>query len=1251
MKKKIFLALLCFIAVLVVIIKVSGNKSDIYNSDNLLKLIQNNNLDGFKDYENNVGEIDYNYVMNYTIIKDADKILSYLLNKDITIKLIDDISNDTAIEIAIKNDSKKCFDILYNKGYLYGNKLIYNSLKISNKYYLKKLLDKNVEIDSFAFELIKNNSSYKDELYKYLSNDSQSILNEKLGINDSTDNTNNSSENSNNSTSNNNNTSENNSTNTDNSSESSNSNNNVSTEDDTNSTDNDSTEDDTNSTDNDSTEDDTNSTDNDSTEDDANSTDDDLTEPEEIPDIVYFTITNEPNTLTKSKEIYSYIPNAEILVEDTEIEYYISNKPNFLNFNYSTGRLYGTPDYDDIGSYENIIITAKSNEQTIHISFNLKIDQSNIEDAIENEDASNISYTEIIDFTNYSTAKIQNKCISTLNSVYGDNYNEIALDESSYWVTYLYSVNENHIPVLSRGNVSYGYFGEFENSSYFVSGVNLFDAAIYNSTDFYNSSLSEEIVYTLTGDFNFFMSGKTIYIDTKNVRKSDVIDYLNKKGITYNINFTTSSSDLENGNFDLIFYTEPTEYIINKAKEYNKPIIALYNRNRYWNSGTYTMFDIESGWYGTSTVNQFDSIESQCSTFINQSSDINKMIDILINNKLELTNISSACTTSVSKTSCDFDKLLDVSGETLSSLLTNKLENYSEIINFNDNKNINIFDTNQTVLKTMLLLADKFRSEVVFPMNHKTTNSSTFYRAYFADNLVNYARDTNEAQNDLGNFGSNLDVINTYDLETATIKLTPYSNSEVQTTGYYVKPGQKITIKRTDDSSTTTSIRFNFQRNGSSRIWDSGSSYSRPFNITSSSFEIKSGSEYEFSTPHGGNIYIITGAKADNIEIEIEISNVLSYPTLTDFSDESIEEYINSLKTTPFNFTDIDTPYASIHSLTKYMISSLAEYNNDASAYLNDIKEYLIYENYRQAGYENEDLGLLNENISSYFISNNLLDYNSSTINTLPTRQHINADVKSACGNLCSGNPFDTDSPIIPTDWGENHEMGHNLQTGLLKIYDGRSSEVSNNIFPYNVWIKAAINNNQKIFKYERLKYDKTLFEQALSEFLAGTKASINHRIWTESGTYDNESKRLQVYIQIVYATGDYDVFTKMYITSRLFNYYKENSSLWSTNKDNLGFSSYSTDDAKKISSNDFMAITASKIADRDLSAFFEGFGVSVSDTAKNQIKLNNPTNEALLSGMFYTEFVNSSTYAVSIDLPTMDDYIVFSETAVWAKP
>lgn len=87
-------------------------------------------------------------------------------------------------------------------------------------------------------------------------------------------------------------------------------------------------------------------------------------------------------------------------------------------------------------------------------------------------------------------------------------------------------------------------------------------------------------------------------------------------------------------------------------------------------------------------------------------------------------------------------------------------------------------------------------------------------------------------------------------------------------------------------------------------------------------------------------------------------------------------------------------------------------------------------------------------------------------IHTRSTVQHSNYDERAACGDGCSGNPWDAGWSITPTGWGEAHELGHNMQVKHLNIHYpptgtgdrnawstlvNRAGENSNNVFPYYV--------------------------------------------------------------------------------------------------------------------------------------------------------------------------------------------------------
>ena len=61
-------------------------------------------------------------------------------------------------------------------------------------------------------------------------------------------------------------------------------------------------------------------------------------------------------------------------------------------------------------------------------------------------------------------------------------------------------------------------------------------------------------------------------------------------------------------------------------------------------------------------------------------------------------------------------------------------------------------------------------------------------------------------------------------------------------------------------------------------------------------------------------------------------------------------------------------------------------------------------------------------------------EVSDASLHTRSIIQHANYDQNAHCGSGCSGNPWDAAWNISPTGWGDNHELGHNLQTNRLNV-------------------------------------------------------------------------------------------------------------------------------------------------------------------------------------------------------------------------
>ncbi|WOO88656.1 ImpA family metalloprotease [Mollicutes bacterium LVI A0078] len=913
-------------------------------------------------------------------------------------------------------------------------------------------------------------------------------------------------------------------------------------------------------------------------------------------------IDNNPNVSIQAMEEFSFSP---IITTNSNlpISYAVSDMPEFLSFDSTTGVISGTPYYDDVGEYL-IPYTASIGGTTAKVDLSLKVNKSKIEEAMAPDNEVSVprtaTYDDILERSTYISEQTQDVCQQIGTSLYGEGYNLFepynVTDLNSNWFLEIRSANTSNYPIManSDGQV-FSYYGNHIGTDFIVNGFIPFGVDM--GSELYNSDYSIRQVQAITGDDDFFRNNKTIYSSKRHI--NFIKGNLEHLGIENNVSYTT---DLDS-DFDLVISYDMNNAIVDKAIEKQVPIIATYN-GHFRGNVSYKRFGIELTLKKTTIVNDVNSFEEMCDT----TSDFEKTFETLTSDSLEFVNKSEVCTSSIGVTSCKFNDMVTAEGESAQDLIISSVEQSARSLVLLDEEAKSVFDTDQEMLKLAVILADSFREQVSYPMGHTISPGIEFYRSYYADKIINYGREDNIVQTDTGTFGSDLSVINAYNLESHTINITPRDLADTYITGYYLKPGQTLTVTRNDTSSTSAILRLNTQRNGSSRIWDTGMNYIRPASLRSNGIDLKPGETYTYSSPHGGNIYVYTGAKVDDVDINLTVDGVLSYPVLRNADEISMHEYVSELESTPYQYTDIETPIASLHFKTSSAIESLDAYAPDSVNFLRELNKYAINGNYKYAGYENESIGELPTAVSDYFLNLGLTDYNNELIHKLPRRQEFNVDTKALCGSMCSGNPIDVMGDFDPLGWGENHEMGHNLQSNYIKIYGGRSSESSNNIFPINTIRQHAIDNGQDTWNDVSANKTETLWNLGNNWYLDEVEANSSHPLWVSTGTYANSGERLEVFMQILYASEDDYMYPKMYITSRLMASYDDNDSTWQMYKDKLGFSLYTMEEARAITGNDFMLIQSSYYSDKNLIDYFEGFGIGTSDLAKEQVLANNPT-------------------------------------------
>lgn len=86
------------------------------------------------------------------------------------------------------------------------------------------------------------------------------------------------------------------------------------------------------------------------------------------------TISGSPKTQLRVGEAYSFTPSASDSDGDT-LTFGVTNKPAWMSFNASNGRLSGTPDADDVGNFTGISISVSDGKTSASLAFAVNVTQ------------------------------------------------------------------------------------------------------------------------------------------------------------------------------------------------------------------------------------------------------------------------------------------------------------------------------------------------------------------------------------------------------------------------------------------------------------------------------------------------------------------------------------------------------------------------------------------------------------------------------------------------------------------------------------------------------------------------------------------------------------------------------------------------------------------------------------------------------------------------------------------------------------
>lgn len=506
--------------------------------------------------------------------------------------------------------------------------------------------------------------------------------------------------------------------------------------------------------------------------------------------------------------------------------------------------------------------------------------------------------------------------------------------------------------------------------------------------------------------------------------------------------------------------------------------------------------------------------------------------------------------------------------------------------------------------KTIILLADHYRRDVRYPMDKVTTERIDFLRSYFADYVQYNSRDINPLQPDMGNFSRS---VFSDEIERVAHSVRLESKRHFRAAGVYALPGETFSVTRTDNSPVVTKIVINTLRSGATHEF-SANGYSRPKLVTSFAYSVEPGETIRLTSSYGGPIQV--QFNANNQLVELDFKGVALHPIWRSSQDN--ESFVAALNAGFFDWAELITPGFEVHSKSEKMIESVGsqEWAQPADMAL-ATERYVHNFPHALAGFQGPGIDWIDE-IHQY------AEDRGWQIETIDIVKHMNAD-QATCGYGCSGNPYDAYWAFHPLGHGDLHELGHGLEKGRFRFsgWDGHSTT---NYYSYYSKSRYFADTGE-ISTCQNLDF------KGQYQLLQQSRNDTDPNAFMAAQNQTGWSWGARVFIQIMMQAqnqGELDngwhLLGRLHILEREFNRLKGDEALWLASRDNIGFSSYSRDEANSINNNDWLLIALSIITERDMRDYLDMWGFSFSDKAKSEVITKS------LQAMPLTYFASSGT-------------------------
>jgi len=504
-----------------------------------------------------------------------------------------------------------------------------------------------------------------------------------------------------------------------------------------------------------------------------------------------------------------------------------------------------------------------------------------------------------------------------------------------------------------------------------------------------------------------------------------------------------------------------------------------------------------------------------------------------------------------------------------------------------DRNKIDIFSLKDRyrLQKLLVLTADVFRRDVVFPMDKNETDDNIFLRSLYADYSSYNFRSINPTQPDMGNFSrSDFSHIKPHQ-KVINIKSRKYFKA----TGVYALPGKSVKITRLDNSDLSVKVFINTLRSTATHEYEK-SGYKRPKFLQSPHFKIESNETIKITSAYGGVIEL--EFDKNDMDVKIEFENIGEHPFWASSKDS--ETFSKKLQEGAFDWAEIVTDGFEVHSTLQKMKKSLDDKKwTNPQAFAEATKQYISNYPHALAGFKGDGIDPIQE-VDSFANEHNI------RVEMIDIVKHMNAD-QATCGYGCSGNPYDAYWSFSPVYHGDLHELGHGLESKRLQ-FEGFSYHSTTNPYSYyskSKYYKESGNDPQ----CQKLPF-KELFENIQKSIGEDNSTKyLQDNFWATS----NWSHQVLVTIEAMMATqkmgrfeNGWHLLSRLHLLDREIKRAKND---WESKKYDLGFSSYSLSEFNDIRKNDWLLISFSFASNADFRDYFDMMGIPYSQKASKQVE------------------------------------------------